>query len=63
MHLQLGKKLDTGMIRKPDGGLKLKSKYVEVASELRIGGADFGDYIMMILKNRKFAFCEFCERR
>ena len=55
MRLQFGKKLDVGIMRMPNGGLKLNSKYVEV-NALKVQGKSLSDYIAMVAKKRKFAF-------
>ena len=42
MRLQFGKKLDVGIMRTPNGGLKLNSKYVEV-NALKVQGKSLSD--------------------
>ena len=62
MRLQFGKKLDVGIMRMPNGGLKLNSKYVEV-NALKVQGKSLSDYIAMVAKKRKFAFILWEESR
>ena len=54
MRLQLGKKLDVAIGRKPDGAIMVKAKYVEVKA-LKVNGKSLADYIVMTAKKRKFA--------
>ena len=54
MRLQLGKKLDVTIARKPDGALMVKAKYVEVKA-LKVNDKSLADYIVMTAKKRKFA--------
>jgi hypothetical protein len=58
-RIAFGKKQDVLIARKPDGGLLLKAKYVEV-SALRVSGKSLSDYIVMTAKTRFKQICPKC---
>ena len=55
-RLQFGKKLDVALERGPNGSLRIKAKYLDVAGGFKVGKQSLGEYIGTIAKKREFSY-------